>query len=774
MPAVIPPSDSLVPIIRRSPGEEQFRVFVESVRDYALLILDTEGRITTWNRGAEAIKGWTANEIIGQHFSSFYPPESVASGLPERELVGAAKLGSFEDEGWRVRKDGSRFWANVIITALRDSDGTLIGYAKVTRDLTERRKHEDSLRDSEARFRTLVEGVRDYAIFLLDPKGHVATWNAGATQIMGYTAAEVMGKHLFTFYPQDGREHVLAAQELETATIDGRFEEEGWRMRKDGSRFWANVVLTAIRDVNGNMMGFSKITRDLTERREHENAVRASEERFRLLVESVVDYAIITVDGSGTISGWNSGAERITGFSGGEMLGRHFSRLYAPEDVTAHKPWQQLIQVTEGSRVHEESWRVRKDGSRYWANSVIGRLPGAETPNYYLVIQDLTQRRHAESLADTAQKMHEFIAMLAHELRNPLAPIRNAVALMQRRNIQDPIVEAMRQTIDRQSAQLTRIIDELLDVNRVARGQFTIDKKIIDLRDVITRAIETSRPGIDARDHKFALDISSEPLLVNADPLRMQQVIVNLLNNAAKYTPEKGQIWLSACVEDDKAIIRVRDTGKGIEREALDRVFDLFIQLDPNPTNSLGGLGVGLALVRRIVELHGGRVQGFSEGTDRGAEFRVTLPLSRELQSAAFEDVPADIDVPKSLRVLVIDDNVDSADSLGMMLREMKLDVRTIYDGATALRICEHFHPHVILLDIGMPNMNGYDVARAVRSLKVCGKPVIAALTGWGQPSDKERAREAGFDHHFTKPIAEESLLALLSDVAQKNGIQVR
>ena len=453
-----------------------------------------------------------------------------------------------------------------------------------------------------------------------------------------------------------------------------------------------------------------------------------------------------------------------------KSLGKHFSRLYSPDDVATNKPWRQLIRASDGTRVNEEAWRLRKDGSQYWANSVIGRLPHTEggSPSYYLVIQDLTQRRHAESLADTAQRMHEFIAMLAHELRNPLAPIRNAVALMQRRNIQDPIVESMRQTIERQSVQLTRIIDELLDVNRVARGQFTIEKQVVDLRDIVQRAVETSRPVIDSREHTLTLDIDDDPLLVNADPMRMQQVVVNLLNNAAKYTPNKGEIRLSVRATDGKVLLKVRDNGKGIERDALDRVFDLFIQLDPNPTNSLGGLGVGLALVRRIVELHGGRVQAYSEGSQCGSEFQVHIPLSAETPAEVTETPRAAVDSPTALRVLVVDDNVDAADSLGLMLEEMKLEVRMVYDGATALRVCESFHPHLVMLDIGMPKMNGYDVARAIRMSKSCGNPTIVAVTGWGQESDKARAREAGFDQHFTKPISETELQLLLAEISDK------
>jgi PAS domain S-box-containing protein len=757
------------------PGEDLARVFIESVRDYALLILDRDGKITSWNRGAEAIKGWKAGEIVGEHFSRFYPPEAIADGLPERELIGAEKDGRFEDEGWRIRKDGTRFWANVVLTALRNSQGKLVGFAKVTRDLTERRRHEETVRNSEARFRALVEGVRDYAIFMLDPTGRVATWNVGAQQILGYDAIDILGEPLSTFYPQDGEEQLHAAKELQTATIEGRFEDEGWRVRKDGTRFWANAILTAIRDPAGGLIGFSKITRDLSERRKHETVLRQSEERVRLLVESVVDYAIFSVDVDGFINSWNMGAERITGFGTAETVGRHYSRLFTPEDIAANKPWQHLVRATEGVRTNDEGWRLRKDGSQYWANSVVGKLPGTDgaPPAYYVVIQDLTQRRHAESLADTAQKMHEFIAMLAHELRNPLAPIRNAVALMQRRNIQDPIVESMRQTIERQAVQLTRIIDDLLDVNRVARGQFNIEKQSVDFRDILQRAVESSRPLLDARHHHLHVDIATTAIPVNADPTRLQQVVVNLLNNAAKYTEPGGRIELVTEFEEGQVALHVRDNGKGIPREALDRVFDLFMQLESESSNTFGGLGVGLALVRRIVELHGGRVMALSAGPGLGAEFIVRLPLAQQLEAPQLEAGAVLTPMNHALRVLVVDDNTDAADTLAMVLDQMGLNVRTVYDGPTALRMCESFQPHLVLLDIGMPQMSGYEVARAIRSLKLCANATIAAVTGWGQKADKERAREAGFDAHFTKPISEHALHQLLTDASDRHAAQL-
>jgi len=752
----------------RSVNDASFRVFIETVRDYALLMLDPTGRIISWNPGAEAIKGYNASEIIGKHFSVFYPPEAIERGVPARELVVADREGRFEDEDWRVRKDGSRFWANVIITALRDPDGSLMGYAKVTRDLTERRRHEESLRYNELRFRTLVEGVRDYAIYMLDPEGQVATWNAGAQQIHGFDAPEVIGSHFSRFLVPDGTEVTRARRELSIAAQEGRFQEEGWRTRKNGSRFWASAVITTIRDDRGNLLGYSNITRDLTERVRHETRLRESEERFRLLVESVVDYAIVTLDEEGMITSWNSGAERINRYKSSEIVGRHFSRLFPPEDIRANKPWRQLASARERGRVNDESWRIRSDGTQYWANNVIAALPESESRRraYYMVTQDLSQRRHAETLADTAQRMHEFIAMLAHELRNPLAPIRNAVALMARREMKDPLVEAMRQTIDRQSQNLTRIVDELLDVNRVARGQFAIERQAIDLRDVLARAVETSRPLIDAHSHHLHVSIADEPIDCHGDPMRLTQVVVNILNNAAKYTPDGGDIWLAAERHGSSVDLRVRDNGRGIERDMIDRVFDLFMQVDPNAGSALGGLGVGLALVRRIVELHGGSVQAVSDGLGKGSEFLVRLPLSPRPSPDRAEDKELSKDaVARPMRVLVVDDNVDAANSLCLLLQSMGHTVRAVYDGPSGIAMAQEFSPEVIMLDIGMPVMSGYDVARALRASS--SRYVIVAVTGWGHEAAKRQSREAGFDHHLVKPVSEAQLAEVLATITR-------
>ncbi len=257
--------------------EEHFGQLVAGVRDYAIFLLDRDGNVATWNTGAERIKGYRADEIVGRHFSAFYPKAAVASGWPAHELAVADATGRFEDEGWRVRKDGSRFWANVVITALRDEAGRVRGYLKITRDLTDRKQAEEKLRLSEERFRLMVEGVKDYAIFMLDPEGRVATWNAGAERIKGYSAEEIIGRHFSAFYPEEAVARGWPDHELRRASAEGRFEDEGWRLRKDGSKFWANVVITALRDEHGVLRGYSKVTRDLTERKEAEEKARRLE-----------------------------------------------------------------------------------------------------------------------------------------------------------------------------------------------------------------------------------------------------------------------------------------------------------------------------------------------------------------------------------------------------------------------------------------------------------------------------------------------------------------
>jgi len=623
-------------------GDERFRLLVENIRDYAIFLLDTAGHIATWNRGAERLKGYKPEEIIGKHFSVFYPAEAVARGWPDYELQMARSVGRFEDEGWRVRKDGSQFWANVVITATRDEQGELIGFSKVTRDLTERRQHEEELRQSEERFRLMVEVVRDYAIFMLDPSGRVASWNAGAERIKGYRAEEIIGQHFSRFYPAEKVAEGWPEHELTVAAAEGRFEDEGWRIRKDGSRFWANVIITAVFDNRGELRGFAKVTRDLTE------------------------------------------AKRV-------------------------------------QRLEEE---------------------GRQT--------------------------NEFLAMLGHELRNPLAPIRNAVAVMGTKTVNDPTVSWARDLIERQVGHLSRLVDDLLDVSRITSGKITLHREMADLAVIVGRAAETTRPFLEQRRHHLELDAGSQPLRVFGDPTRLSQVVLNLLNNAAKYTPEGGHIWVHLAREGAHALLSVRDDGIGMSADLVPRVFELFTQGERTLDRSEGGLGIGLTLVDRLVRMHGGTVEARSPGPGKGSEFVVRLPLAIGASAEPERPAPRPAPAKKRLRVLVVDDNGDATETMAMLIRLWGHHVATASEGHEALELATRERPDVILLDIGLPGMNGYEVAKQLRAGEETRDAMLVAMTGYGQAEDRQRSSEAGFAVHLVKPVQPEVLQQLLSGIEKR------
>ncbi len=773
------------------------RAIVRDVKDHAVFLIDAHGRIQSWSFGARAITGYPSAEVMGGPLARLFPPDEPERAA--RALTAAATQGRAEDEGWQTRRDGSQYWASMAITALTDN-GAPHGFLAISRDLSDRFARERALKDSEERFRRLVEGVRDYAIFTLDPGGRVRSWNAGARHIKGYEAHEITGSHFSRFYPPEAIARGWPDYELRVAAMEGRFEDEGWRLRKDGTRFWANVVITALRDENGELKGFTKITRDLSERRLREEALRESEQRFRLLVESVHGYGLFMLDTRGCVASWNAGAERVEGYLAGEIIGRHISNFYRPEDVAADLPWQELAAARRAGRVELEGWRVRKDGTAYWAKVIITALHDGQgqLTGFAHLTQDLTRQRHAEALENAATRMNEFIAMLAHELRNPLAPIRNAVMLMQKKGLGDPLLESMRQTIDRQSRTLERIVSELLDVSRVARGELPLDERPLDFAEVVERALESSRPVIDRGEHELHVSMPAGAIAVTGDLMRLTQVLVNLLNNAAKYTRPHGHIWLEVTPKESELEVSVRDTGVGIRPEMLTRIFDLFVQDRDTLERSGGGLGVGLALVRRIVELHGGRVEARSAGRDRGSEFIVHLPAARPAAGDSAESKPAAGDSAVSngaaprpdaaqgagaalrpagtdaaprepaaplqrCRVLIVDDNVDAAQALEALLTAMGQETQIAYDGLAALAEVERFRPDLVLLDIGMPKLDGYEVAQQLRATPGGNRIVLAAVTGWGQEADRRRARDAGFDHHCGKPVSEATLRKLIA-----------
>jgi len=623
-------------------------------------------------------------------------------------------------------------------------------------------------------FKLMVERVRDYAIIIFDKDGYVASWNTGAALIKQYSADEIIGKHFSVFYTPQDIERDWPAKELRQAMREGRVEDEGWRVRKDGARFWANVVITALRDDKGVLLGFSEITRDLSERKRQDEMLRESEERFRLLVEGVQDYAIYMLSPDGIVTSWNSGARRIKGYEAGEILGRHFSTFYKPADIEAGKPWSELAIAREQGRAEDEGWRLRKDGTEFWARVVVTALRDDKgvLRGYAKVTQDLTHRRHAKNLEDSARRINDFIAVLAHELRNPLAPIRNSVKILEGTPGQAQI-EMVRGMIDRQSAQLARIVDDLLDVSRVTRGTLTIRRSRQDVRELVAHALEAARPAIVAARHTVELRIPEGEYAVDGDGARLAQALTNIVNNAARYTEPGGHITISVGRlggEVPMIEISVKDSGRGIEPDLLGSIFGMFVQGRGTREQVQNGLGIGLALARSIVELHHGTLRAHSEGAGKGSEFRIQLPALRDGVAAPqpVKPLPAarPLTVVTARRILVVDDNAYAARMLSELLRSQGHEVLNVNGGAAALLAADEFLPDVIMLDIGMPGMSGFEVARRLRERRRSPEPLIVAVTGWGKLEDEIRGREAGFDLHLVKPVEGEHLIKLFEQMS--------
>ncbi len=498
-------------------------------------------------------------------------------------------------------------------------------------------------------------------------------------------------------------------------------------------------------------------------------SIEQSEERFRLLVEGVKDYAIFMLDPQGRVASWNAGAERIKGYTAEEVLGRHFALFYPPEAVATGWPERELEMARAEGRFEDEGWRLRKDGSLFWANVVITALwdDHGNLRGFAKVTRDLTERKRIESLESAERRMTEFLAMLAHELRNPLAPIRNAIRTLQMAPLDETARRSSTAIIDRQVTHLARLVDDLLDVSRITSGKIALHREPVEIAALVARAVEASRPFIESRRHSLEIVLPPESLWVAGDQTRLAQVLVNLLNNAAKYTPEGGRIDVEATRRSGEVELRVGDSGIGIPASLLPHVFELFRQGDRALDRTESGLGIGLTLVKRLVRMHGGSVEAASAGPDRGSEFTIRLPLLAE-KPARPEPPPGDHPAAHAgprgaLRVLVVDDNRDSAETMTILLRLWGHEVESAATGPAALAIAQGFLPNAVLLDIGLPGIDGYEVARRLRALPGLGGALLLAMTGYGQEHDRRRSREAGFDHHLVKPLEPEYLRQLLA-----------
>ena len=504
-------------------------------------------------------------------------------------------------------------------------------------------------------------------------------------------------------------------------------------------------------------------------------------ERFDLLAADAKEYAVFLVGLDGNLLCWNAGAERIFGYPSHEIIGQHFSRFFSPEDIVTGQPEHELTAALADGRAVSSCWQIRKDGTRFWCQATVIPLldENKQARSFARVMHDLTeseavqaQRKRADGLAEANRSKEEFMALLSHELRSPLSPILNALQILRQMKTNDPIIEQAGDVINRQIGVMVRLVDDLLDISRITKGKLRLTKEPVELRVVANHAAETVRPFMDARKHDFSISLPIKPIWVKADPARLEQVVVNLLNNAAKYSDTGGLIRLAVSQKGAEAIVRVRDNGVGIAPELLPHIFELFTQVDGSLGRSYGGLGIGLALARNLVELHEGSLQAASAGLGQGCEFTIRLPL---LSDPAVHETKVVVRPGersgRSLQVLVVEDNVDAGDTLCTLLQLFGHEARLARTGPTALEMAAASRPDVVLLDIGLPGMDGFEVARRLRERPEFKDVMICALTGFSpSEADRQRQQVTGFDHYLIKPVPLAKLFELFQTVEPRTS----
>jgi two-component system CheB/CheR fusion protein len=623
-------------------------------------------------------------------------------------------------------------------------------------------------------FSLLVETSKDFAVFVTDLDGRVLTWNAGAQRVLGYSAGEILGQSAFVFFTPEDRAQGVPENELATALREGRAGDERWHLRKDGSRLWASGAVSLLRDESGWPRAFGKVMRDFTEAKLAGDALRESEGRLRVALEAAqmgtwlwriaTDEQIVD-ESLRHLMGQPPGAKLTD-------LGGFLRAIHGGDRERVRGEFERCRR--EGGGFNVEFRVVRPDGGVRWLRDQGRAFAGEDGRPAFITgaCVDITDRkRMEEDLREADRKKDEFLALLAHELRNPLAPLRNGLQVMRLASGDADAVARVRAMMDRQLAHMVRLIDDLLDISRLSQNKLHLRRARVALDEVVASALETALPGIEAAGHQLAVALPPEPVFLDGDLTRLAQVFSNLLTNSAKYTPRGGHIWLAAARRDGAVAVSVRDTGIGIPGEALPCVFDMFSQVDRSIERSTGGLGIGLALVKGLVETHGGAVTAASAGPGQGSTFTVTLPVMADPPGPAAADPGGAPPAPgPRWRVLVVDDNPDGADSLALMLRLRGHEVLTANDGVEAVASAEQFRPAVILMDVGMPRLNGLDATRRIRATDWGQAITILALTGWGQDGDREQSRAAGCDGHLVKPVDLPDLEKRLAELRAGGG----
>ncbi len=755
----------------------------------------SDRRIVYVNQAFTRATGYAPEEVLGQTPRLLQGPKTDPATLQMIRAHLAARL-PVHAELIHYRKDGSEYWAELSIRPIPDETGAFSHFVSVQRDVTERKENEARLRESQRKLRAMLDGGIQF-VGLLAPDGTLLEANRSALEFAGVEHDEVVGLP-FSETPWfsrsiGGRERVAAAIEKARNGEVVRYEAEHTNI--EGRTITIDFSLSPVRDETGEVVLLVPEGRDITERKWAEQETRDREELLHLATQ-VAGLGIWDLDPiTGEIT-WTGELLRMAGIPPANVESDNgdatFEVVIHPDDREAvRRDWERAL--AERCAFVSEYRCVRLDGSVRWiaargrflfdestgqANRMVGVC--LDVTERKLVEQQTLERADQLKLAD--RRKNEFIAMLAHELRNPLAPIAHAVKVLELRDAEPDLRARMRELIARQVRTLSQLIDDLLDVSRMTRGKIQLRRVEVELRTMVERAVSTARPLIRQRGHQLAVELPDRPVSLLADPLRLEQILVNLITNAAKYTDPGGSIRVECRVSETgkDVLLRITDNGVGIAAELLPNVFEAFTQADQTLDRSEGGLGIGLTLVRSLVRMHGGNVEARSGGAGQGSTFLVRLPIlkegaraSRPTPEALVSTVTAGAgaiagaSAPRGepLRVLVVDDNVPAAESLAIIVKHWGHIATVCHDGRLALTRASETHPDVILLDIGLPGLDGYSVARALRALPEHSATLIVAVTGYGRDLNRERAEGIGFDHHFVKPVDLPALERLLSTI---------
>jgi PAS domain S-box-containing protein len=775
-------------------SEDFYRNLIAQVKGHAIFATDPYGVIVTWNEGCKTVLGYDRGEFIGQHIKMLFTPEAVLSGAADNELETAASEGSASDDRWMMRKDGRRFWASGITTGVLDNEGNLIGFTKILRDLTEHKHIEEQLRQSQAYLRLLTESLPQLVWTCL-PDGECDYLSAQWVRYTGIPESEQLGYGWLNQLHPDDQQATIGAWK-QAVTKKSVFDVE-YRIRKsDGSYRWFKARALPLHNVEGKMFKWFGSSMDIEDQKRVEASLRESEAAAAYLASIVEssDDAIISTDLQGAIRSWNLGAERLYGYTEAEVTGKQVTMLIPPENRDEES--RILGRIKKGERIsHYETVRRRKDGAdvdisltaspiQSRAGEIIGMSKTARDITWRKRVEEERERilaRESEARADAEEANRlkdEFLATISHELRSPLNAILGWARLLRDPDVREKELERALEIVERNAQAQARLIEDLLDVSRIVSGKLSIQMRPVTMNSTVQGVVADMRPSAEAKGIDLRV-IEGEEIKLIGDADRLQQIVWNLLSNAIKFTPEGGQIEVELKRIGERAEVRVSDTGRGISPEFLPYVFDRFRQATGGDSRARAGLGLGLTIVRYIAEAHGGSVTADSAGVGKGATFICKFPLAGVEQ----EPIPAlerqqphtpQLEVSgepslKGIKVLVVDDDEDARDVLKAALNSYGAEVTTATGAPQALDTIASKKIDVLVSDINMPGMDGYELIRRVRAMRPeqGGRIPAVALTAYARAEDRLRALQSGYQTHVPKPVEPAELEIVVATLAR-------